>query len=1440
MSMYRPGGKRGIDDQLEDAEDTGILSLSGRELRTLPDIADYDLSELTEIDLSHNRLPKVPDAVADMLELEKLNCFHNVIATVPNLRSLQSLASLNLGRNLITTLPAHLCFVPLRSLNLSSNRLSSLPAELRYLSHLRELDCSNNLLEELPDELTEMVELKDLNVSRNRLKALPNGVGATKISVFNFCDNNVMTLPLGMRNMDNLETLLLDNNPLVMPPAHVCARGRVHIFKFLKTEVERMYHERNNPHYDGKGLDLDYEPPKQLNRRHSVLFVPFVDDASGDTEGDAKSGSGSTEQGRANASPRRSSPLRASTGSDSRGNPFADDSSSSADVSDTPRRPSASQESLKERRSSRTQSLRRGAQLVRLQQEQHEVQQAPPSTDLQRSDSEDALEQADLGRDAHDQLDHLNHLLEHLEGKRRQSVSSGQSIKLMEEQSKEIARVKSELERVKRENEMQAQRLREQEEAQKKTESEAKAQEAERQRQIELAAQKLAEQKLAEMVALQSQFAEVQGREAQLKAKLDQLERERQQERAAREIEENLRREEELKRLAAEAERTRELQRRQELERAAMQQEVAELAELERLRAMQRNMAEQATDRQQLEAQVERERKAREEAEELLRKERTTAEQVSQRAEREARLRQEQEAEKARLAAEFESERLRREQLEQELERSSAVSANTAAAPDSGRGSRHGDEAPAATVAVAASAATSTVCDPPAAPESSVGGGDADDIDALIIPPPVLDAQGDADAAPGDVQHVPGAGMSEAATHQAEADAELDEIALPPPLEFTDTEQAEDNTPADTQQVADAPAGFVDAPAGFEDAPVAEENVEQVLSEAPAAAKDNDSDAAPSAEEPEAVAAEPPATDASPDEPVGVEAAAPAPTPAPSSAPLTTSIPVPASPGSRRGSESKPQLPHKPARLSFSNGTGKPLTSSASVRLSRSTEKHAAARPRVATVSSTRPALPIPKSKRSSSESPRADRKGEPAAAAPAAPATQQTTAAASAAATAAGADASAAAKPAVSTRKPSLSKAALAPRRPPRLSASSTATPHIAAAASRSAAAKGKAATVETPPPTVHAPAPSPAPAPTTSKPTSSAVGRAAAVEPPPEESEVVMFSIPTSKTRGADAMDHLAEAERKRHEAAQALEDKKEVMLAKLRAREEAKSNGQPTPTPSGSTIAASTPTRSASSRRSAAASAATSSSTSSASNAGTSAASFSSSVSRSSAGSVRPSPSVAEHQPLSEAELKRVQQERRAVFDAQLNTDKQAYAASDDARRNTACRLVNALQSFSSDQYKTTSLCCAGGAYDFLEKAGINEAGDRTIGRLVRTLFEEVQVLQAAVELIEETIKEPIPDLVSPHDLASCISDGIVLCKCLNVVQPNSIKTIYANVEKCSLKARKNVDGFLEGCRRIGVQSAHGCSALSILQEKDTDSVIEVLTELLTDERLDVAAV
>ncbi|XP_068428145.1 leucine-rich repeat and calponin homology domain-containing protein 1 isoform X6 [Clinocottus analis] len=232
---------RGLERALEEAAASGVLNLSARKLKEFPrTAANHDLTDTVEADLSKNRLADVPSEVCHLVALETLSLYHNCIRTIPDsIIGLQSLTSLNLSRNQLGSLPACLCGLPLRVLNASNNKLVSLPETIGQLHGLMELDISCNEITALPRYISRLKALRELNVRRNLLCVLPEDLASLPLVKFDFSCNKVSTIPVCYRKMKQLQSLQLENNPLQSPPAQICIKGKVHIFKYLSIEACR-------------------------------------------------------------------------------------------------------------------------------------------------------------------------------------------------------------------------------------------------------------------------------------------------------------------------------------------------------------------------------------------------------------------------------------------------------------------------------------------------------------------------------------------------------------------------------------------------------------------------------------------------------------------------------------------------------------------------------------------------------------------------------------------------------------------------------------------------------------------------------------------------------------------------------------------------------------------------------------------------------------------------------------------------------------------------------------------------------------------------------------------------------------------------------------------------------------------------------------------------
>nr|XP_055171890.1 DISP complex protein LRCH3 isoform X7 [Nyctereutes procyonoides] len=245
---------RSLDRALEEAAVTGVLSLSGRKLREFPrGAANHDLTDTTRADLSRNRLSEIPIEACHFVSLENLNLYQNCIRYIPEaVLNLQALTFLNISRNQLSTLPVHLCNLPLKVLIASNNKLVSLPEEIGHLRHLTELDVSCNEIQTVPSQIGNLEALRDLNVRRNHLVRLPEELAELPLIRLDFSCNKITTIPVCYRNLRHLQMITLDNNPLQSPPAQICIKGKIHIFKYLNIQACKIAPDL--PDYDRRPL----------------------------------------------------------------------------------------------------------------------------------------------------------------------------------------------------------------------------------------------------------------------------------------------------------------------------------------------------------------------------------------------------------------------------------------------------------------------------------------------------------------------------------------------------------------------------------------------------------------------------------------------------------------------------------------------------------------------------------------------------------------------------------------------------------------------------------------------------------------------------------------------------------------------------------------------------------------------------------------------------------------------------------------------------------------------------------------------------------------------------------------------------------------------------------------------------------------------------------
>lgn len=163
---------------------------------------------------------KFPDAIRYMTGLQWLRLDETRLSEVPEeLGKLMKLENLSLKRNNLEKLFGELTELKcLRSLNVRHNKVKSsgIPVELFHLEDLTTLDLSHNRLKAVPDGLEKAKSLLVLNLSNNIIESIPPTlfVQLTDLLFLDLSNNLLETLPPQTRRLVNLQTLILNDNPL--------------------------------------------------------------------------------------------------------------------------------------------------------------------------------------------------------------------------------------------------------------------------------------------------------------------------------------------------------------------------------------------------------------------------------------------------------------------------------------------------------------------------------------------------------------------------------------------------------------------------------------------------------------------------------------------------------------------------------------------------------------------------------------------------------------------------------------------------------------------------------------------------------------------------------------------------------------------------------------------------------------------------------------------------------------------------------------------------------------------------------------------------------------------------------------------------------------------------------------------------------------------------
>mmetsp|Transcript_11792 Transcript_11792/g.17293 ORF Transcript_11792/g.17293 Transcript_11792/m.17293 type:complete len:297 (+) Transcript_11792:42-932(+) len=195
-------GRKVVQQKLENASKTNILSLREHNLDSLPDQV-FLITNLKTLDISSNELKSLSD-IGSLKLLKSLNCDDNKLGpgSMEKITSLTKLQILRAGGNTLgrpisdqpkkdrkqnpkptpmkksealpSALPSNL-----KQIVLDRNYFSTIPPSLlsSKLQKLEKLDLSSNQLVTLPSEISNLSKLEELKLDNNKIAFLPDGIG---------------------------------------------------------------------------------------------------------------------------------------------------------------------------------------------------------------------------------------------------------------------------------------------------------------------------------------------------------------------------------------------------------------------------------------------------------------------------------------------------------------------------------------------------------------------------------------------------------------------------------------------------------------------------------------------------------------------------------------------------------------------------------------------------------------------------------------------------------------------------------------------------------------------------------------------------------------------------------------------------------------------------------------------------------------------------------------------------------------------------------------------------------------------------------------------------------------------------------------------------------------------------------------------------------------
>ncbi|KAG5029030.1 hypothetical protein JHK87_012544 [Glycine soja] len=223
--------------------DVTEMDLSENRLMALPTTIG-GLKALTMLDLHSNQLINLPHSFGELINLVDLDLHANRLKSLPaTFGNLTNIIDLDLSSNGSRPFPRQLGSLnALEILTLHNNRVKRLPSTTGNLCNLKELDVSFHKLEFVPESLCFATNLKKLNLGKNfaDLRALPTSIGNLEmLEELDISDDQIKALPKSLRFLFKLRVFRADETPLEVPPRELIKLGAQEVVQYMADFVTK-------------------------------------------------------------------------------------------------------------------------------------------------------------------------------------------------------------------------------------------------------------------------------------------------------------------------------------------------------------------------------------------------------------------------------------------------------------------------------------------------------------------------------------------------------------------------------------------------------------------------------------------------------------------------------------------------------------------------------------------------------------------------------------------------------------------------------------------------------------------------------------------------------------------------------------------------------------------------------------------------------------------------------------------------------------------------------------------------------------------------------------------------------------------------------------------------------------------------------------------------